>query len=814
MLVAFDPLLRQVLATLAGSLCLLVIGCGGGGGSYSNGESPANLPGGSIPPPAGSSSGHPRLWITPADLPRLRVLASTTNPYWQEGLGNAASRASADMDEGRVPGSDCGDVGYTEYPTESYAAFFAFLSQVAPEVERANYAQRARALLLHIITEADKGPATQANFICDGNQQYPRFRHPDFATSDRDRARYHGESFALAVDWIYGSLSAADKAAIRRVFLRWSDEIVQHGYHHPEPVGAINNPGLYADKYQRRFSGNNYYAAHMRNLGLMALALDEADDANGQLRAYLNQATGAYLYIFKELLRGDAAGGLLPEGFEYSPQTASYAAQFLLALHTAGAGGEEASALSTLAFWNDFVSAYLHSLSPATVVREEDRGAEYEPASYGDAQDYHLPDFINSIAPLGIHDLHAGNNPARLNAARWIALHTPAGGAQRVLQRMANPTDLRESILYFMLLDPVIAPSDPRAGLAKYHFASGPQRLFARTGWDPQASWFTFALPWNSIDHQNAEGNSFAFYRKGEWLTKTRLGYADIGESIASTEYANGLCIENDRPDRDEDDWRTDLWRRGSQWYLVSDDDPTLLAHSFGIDYSYALGDATRLYNSASEGSDDVLHASRSIVWLQPDFIVIYDRAQTASSNRFKRFWLQLANAASLSGNRAISATPRGQVLGISSLLPAGALLQNVAEDAFDREMDRKVANHEPMQVRLSITAPGNPQNTRFLTVLQGADSAVQLQRAALVESSDSAWQGAVIGTTAALFPSDIGGPRAFTLTLPAGVTRALITGLAPNGLYSVQQNGTVLTLSETGGSARADAGGVLVTAF
>ncbi|MGQ0698172.1 MAG: hypothetical protein ACT4PZ_08005 [Panacagrimonas sp.] len=794
------------LAALFGLSCLLLAACGGGG-SRSDDESPD--PGGS---PVTKS--HPRLWITADELPRLRSLATDSNPYWQEGLNVAATRAKAAMDDGHVPGDDCGDIADTEYPTETYAAFFAFLSLLAPEAERADYAQRARSLLMHVITEADKGPAPAQNFTCGGNQQYPRFRHPDFATEDRDRARYYGESFALAVDWIYATLSAADKAAIRRVFLRWSEEIIQRGYRHPEPVGLVNNPSLLEDQDQLRFSGNNYYAAHMRNLGLMALALDEADDLGGQLRAYLDNATGARLFILKALLEGDSAGGLLPEGFEYSPQTAGYAAQFLLALNTTGEGGDDANGLSAHAFWNDYVSAYLHSLSPATVVREPDRGDEYEPAFYGDAQNYHLPDFIDSFAPLGIHDLRAGNNPARLNAARWIALNTPAGGAARVLERISNPTYLRESLLYFLLLDPAVTPSDPHASVALNHFASGPQRLFARTGWDTQASWFTYALSWNSIDHQNAEGNSFAFYRKGEWLTKTRVGYADIGESIASTEYANGLCIQNDQPDRDETDWRTDLWKRGSQWYLVSDDDPEVLAQSFGADYAYALGDATRLYNSANENSSDVRHASRSILWLQPDAIFVYDRAESRSANRFKRFWLQLANPASLDGNRAVSATPGGQVLGVTSLLPSGGLVQNVATDAHDPEIDRKIADHEPMRVRLSITAPGNARSARFLTVLQGADSVAQLQAATLVQSSDSAWRGAVLDGAAMLFPNTLGGSRSFTLTLPAGVTRVLVTGLAANGLYTLTRSGNALTLSEGGPVQRADAGGVLDLRF
>ena len=46
------------------------------------------------------------------------------------------------------------------------------------------------------------------------------------------------------------------------------------------------------------WSGNNYYTAHMRNLALMSMALDEADHPGGTLRAHLESATGsAALYV-------------------------------------------------------------------------------------------------------------------------------------------------------------------------------------------------------------------------------------------------------------------------------------------------------------------------------------------------------------------------------------------------------------------------------------------------------------------------------------------------------------------------------------
>ncbi len=417
----------------------------------------------------------------------------------------------------------------------------------------------------------------------------------------------------------------------------------------------------------------------------------------------------------------------------------------------------------------------------------EEGGTNYQPAFYGDGQSYHLPDFVSAFAPLGLYDTVA-KDAARLNTVRWLQTHTPPGARSSWWRGCAIPTIFREAILYFMLFDPAAAPAtDPRPALATDFLAPGLNRLFSRTGWGTDASWFTYGLSWNSIDHQMADGNSFAFYRKGEWLTKGRVGYADIAEGIASSEFYNTVAIENDRPaERDDDDWRTDLWRRGSQWNLVASGDPTLLAHSAAADYAYALGDATHLYNSTTENVTDVVHASRSIVWLKPDHIVVYDRAETKAAGRFKRWWLQLPRPATINGKRATMQTAAGQQLFVTTLLPANAAL--TAVNSNEQHIEDTAAGNDPMKVRLKVEATGSPPAVRFLHVLQGADAGASADGAVAIKSEDRAFEGAIVSGTVVLFPVTVGAvPRQLAYVAPAGVTRHLITGLTPGAAYTVQ---------------------------
>jgi hypothetical protein len=212
------------------------------------------------------------------------------------------------------------------------------------------------------------------------------------------------------------------------------------------------------------------------------------------------------------------------------------------------------------------------------------------------------------------------------------------------------------------------------------------------------------------------------------------------------------------------------------------------------------MGDATRLYNSTSEGATDIVHASRSIVWLkQEDAVVVYDRTQSSTMNRFKRWWLQLANPATVAGNRATSTTPGGQTLTVTSLLPGGATLSAVGSPG--EPIESQVAQGEPMKVRLSIEAAGNPATTRFLTVLQATSSGVSPPPVSAVASSSPNWAGALVGSTVVMFPVAAG--QAFdrlSYTVASAASAHLITGLLPNTGYSVIRTANGVAIELRGG--------------
>ncbi|MFW5741392.1 MAG: hypothetical protein ACOC1F_13610, partial [Myxococcota bacterium] len=500
-----------------------------------------------------------------------------------------------------------------------------------------------------------------------------------------------------------------------------------------------------------------------------------------------------------------------PEGFEYAARSLAFLTQTYWALQTAGEADTERHGPQVLEsnnpFWQEVVPAFLHTLSPRQVQRKATGYDVYEPSWTGDGEQYMLLDFIDVFAPLGISARNRGDDDL-YEAIRWIQIHTPVGGEKNLIRR-AHATrgalNYRQAILYFLLLDPdAKKPADPRPAVPLDHFGRGLGQIFSRTSWDEDAAWFTYQLGWAHIDHQHGDANTFSFYRDGEWLTKERVGY---GWHFENSDQHNTLAVENGRPSHHGDDRRRNFWKRGSQWVLAHAEDPRLVAHSFHRAYVYALGDATGMYNSAYENAMDVRHVSRSIVWLKPDHVVIYDRASTGSAGRFKRFFLHTPGAPRVQGNLATATTDGGQQLFVRTLVPADARVEGLRYSE-PMKWPTKPAEGEPMMGTLRVEPAKSSKDVRFLHVLQGADPGASAHPASHVRC-DKGCEGAVVQGTAVIFPIRVETLSSVQVKLPSGVRKVMMTGLEPNGAYTTSRSGATVRITQ-GGEQRADAGGVL----
>ena len=815
-----------------------------------------------IPQPVAS---HPRLWITTNDLPHLRAWAVASNPVYQA-LRMVLTEANNNYTTQFYPKGvanpnwpDFGDTqGYTGLLSEEHAFIFAFFSLIDPDpVQRGVYADRAANLIRVMMSEAAKGSSP--------NQP---FRDRMFATYNRANASL--ASLPLAVDWIYNAtgtngqpvLSPSDKLAIRNGFLVWANECLHASTAGGDaPVlGVVNNPAaLLPNNSAYRMAANNYYLGHARMLTLMSLAVDPSDDPaidsalpdsapTNSLRAYISNLTGAWLYqeyaIFGDGLQvaqdyglpgsgsgfGQCSGGMPPEGMLYGHSFGFLLGQ-LLALQTAGYNDISLSGpqchLIGAPIWDRFCDAWLTALTPAPVRIESYMEPTYQMMGYGDMlRLYVTPDNMQMAALLTLLDEKTGVTH-RANKTRWFAIEVPEGGAANLTQRVARPWDWQESVLYYLLMDPGLAtPPDPRPSLPTLFYDAPQGNLVAHSDWTTNQSEFHWRCSWNSINHQNADAGMFQFLRKGEFLTKEYSGYDNAGLGQSSLCH-NTLSLQNLCPNGVPNNlqwYEQFFWTTGSQFILGSNGgDPTSLVGS-GPGYVSTYGDLTPLYNrpnfwTPADASLEILHASRSIVWLKPDHIVVYDRATSKDAGLFKRFNLTLPTAPTIApraggGSFLTETLPDGQRLFINSVLP----LDGRAQVAPLANTISAVAEGESCHYRLTIEDTNNPANIRFLHVLQGADAGVNADPVAVVQSlSGTSFEGVAVRDALVLFPVNAIGNASFnSVTYPAigGATNHYIAGLAPGAGYAVTistNSGLIqITVAAGGNEYHADGAGVL----
>lgn len=813
-------------------------------------------------------SSHPRLWITTNDLPRLRSWATPANPIYMA-VRNFLTNSIINYDTQYFPGGvestnypDFGDPqGYTGLITEEDAIIFALFSLIDPDPSvRPVYAQHAAALIRVAAQQAALGPLAGAPF-----------RDPTFPTYNRANASL--KLFPLAVDWIYNAtdtngqpvLSAADKLTIRNAFMIWA-ELCRHaetaGGDSPPP-DVINDPTvLCPGNSAYRMAANNYYLGHARLMTMMSLAIDPADDPpvnpaapvsaeTNSLRSYITIANGAWLFqeyaMFGEGDQvaedyglpglganfGKSSGGMPPEGMLYG-ESFGFIFNQLLALQTAGFNNTNFAGpqikLIHAPVWDRFCNAWMNMLTPLPVEIESYDPTAYQMFSYGDVlRLYAAPDFSDVFSALMLLDRETGNTN-RLAKTTWLAVQAPQGGYADLINRAGTSWGAieayEEGLLYFLTLDPaqLAPPPDPRPAQPAVFYDPAQGTLAGVSDWTANRSMINWRCSWISINHQNGDAGMIQFFRKGEFLTKELTGYDNAGYGQASWLH-NTLALQNYCAagiPANLQWYEAGLWATGSQWQLGANaGDPTARA-SAGSNYVFTYGDLTPLYNRPSpyepgNAALDILQANRSVLWLKPDHLLIYDRATSQTAGLFKRFNLCLPTrpvVASLpgGGSSLTETMASGQQLFIQSLLPANGIvtvasLSNVIST---------VAEGEPDNYRIAIEDTNNPTDIRFLHVLQGADAGVGADAVTCLHSSGgNAFEGAAVRGVDILFPVNVlsNNFTGVNWTAPLSLTNHYLAGLTPGAGYAVtvQTNAGQLSLNVMPGSQiSADNAGLL----
>ena len=256
-------------------------------------------------------------------------------------------------------------------------------------------------------------------------------------------------------------------------------------------------------------------------------------------------------------------------------------------------------------------------------------------------------------------------------------------------RRASNPQIGLMDFLYEEAAD----PARPLATAPLAHFAQGIGKIYARSDWTDQATWFRFDCGGYWTAHQHLDIGNFEIYRgeplateSGEysewgdphamnWLIRTVAHNCILvyepGEQWKNMRDGGKVKYANDGGQAKTWDWPADTLE---QWNAKRDQFARgqIVAYENQPEWLYVAADCTKAYSP-----EKLSLWLRQIVFLRPGTFVIFDRVVSKKAEYPKAWLLHCRNEPQISGAQTVIHSGKGQ-LNIETLLPTDAKLSKV----------------------------------------------------------------------------------------------------------------------------------------
>jgi len=188
-------------------------------------------------------------------------------------------------------------------------------------------------------------------------------------------------------------------------------------------------------------------------------------------------------------------------------------------------------------------------------------------------------------------------------------------------------------------------------GLGITHYAPGIGQIYARSGWDRNATWVNLIAGPYTESHAHQDQGSLMIY-KGGWLAYD--ANVDSRSGLAQATTAHGLVRVSSG---------------GQPVRQIGSTQSRVEALTKGAGWSYAATDLTPAY----KGNAAIQQVQREMVYLEPDVVIVFDRV-VSSTGTTQTWQLATPTQPALSGNTA-TITNAGHQLRVTRLAPsAGAM--------------------------------------------------------------------------------------------------------------------------------------------
>jgi hypothetical protein len=270
--------------------------------------------------------------------------------------------------------------------------------------------------------------------------------------------------------------------------------------------------------------------------------------------------------------------------------------------------------------------------------------------------------FMHQMMPTLDYFAPTGDQPRDMTAAFFdyqrqylqelIAMYPSdpiAPRAKALLDGSTLPVMARaELVVYDFLYPSSDVTAQPLEGLGTNYYASGIGHVYARSGWDRDATWINVIGGAYTQSHAHQDQGSLLIY-KGGWLAYDAVINSDNG-IIQETGSHSLVRINN---------------ASGPIKQVVGTTSQTVALHA-GADWLHTAVDVTAAY----KGNASIGKVQRELVYLKPNVIVVYDRV-TSGAGTTQTWELASPTAPSLSG--AVATISGAHSLTVQRLVPPSA---------------------------------------------------------------------------------------------------------------------------------------------
>jgi hypothetical protein len=559
----------------------------------------------------------------------------------------------------------------------------------------------------------------------------------------RDALRQQGEDVLLIYDWCHHRLTPQQIATL---VARWN------GYLDAEFADDFANAGAEA---------NNYWWGRTRNSLLWGIA---SFGDNTRAQYFVDQALDVRMgRDFARWYQDFGRGGVFAEGTDYGVTMLAYP---LIAFASAADFGHDAFA--TTPFFREAIYALVYGTTPGATTTPGGSTGIPLVIPFNDDEHFFEGGVIGVRDYLGDFAAYVGQRDASGNARHARAWLAATGAGRRWMFdaiRSSAPADFADLPLDYY------APGAGVFDLRSAHTA------------DAMQVHLQLGTP-GGIEHRHLDGGSFQVWRKGRWLSRESVGYADLlagldGVGDVSSEAAlahNTLLFEGKS---------TGIWVGSGPRVIPPGEDrgdnpdglPQVVRLQHHPDFAYVAVDYSNAYRNRSGLRVDWPYADRAVrefLFLRAlQALVVLDRMRGSSDSLLpfyqtgdwlnpgprvaaeqvrRTFVMHFETPPSVAGAR-VGAQGGTQVAELVTLVPSQPAYRVIDED--------RPGDEQSGQYRVELDSVGTAESY-FLQVVHGRDADAPALTAQLTET-----------------------PGAWTIALGAGGATATVTlakGLTSGG--------------------------------